>query len=216
VFQQVLDVVDHSVEIGVEKVAESVSSPALDVRAPDSAVPINAPAFALIRRALPSDEPVLGVLDARATTRWQNWKRLLAGGIGLVLFGAFTQVGLFSLIGLGLLAYLGYGTYQIQSGKTGRYFLGFTPEQIILLPRDEDNTPLPDDAYLVAWSEVRRLRLTRRYLLLDFPLGDDKTMHFGAWLLAEGDGGLGSQLDWLPNSPITGLLAERGFDVRHH
>ncbi len=34
---------------------------------------------------------------------------------------------------------------------TGRYYLGFTPEQIVLLPRNEYNRP-DIEAYLAAWS----------------------------------------------------------------
>jgi predicted Ser/Thr protein kinase len=215
---QVLDVVDQSVEAAVEKVALSVtppaSSPRLGATAPRSAVPINAPAFERVRQLLPPEEPVVGVLDVRGTPQWHIWKRLLVGGVALFMIGAMLGAGFLTLLGIGMLAYLGFEGYRTGRGDIGRFYLGFTPEQVLLLPRDSDNLPRPDEAYLVAWSEIERLRLSGRYTLLDFPLDDGKTLHFAALLTAMGDGGLGDQPGWLPNSPITALVHERGFEVR--
>jgi serine/threonine protein kinase len=215
---QVLDVVDQSVEAAVEKVALSVtppaSSPRLGMMAPLAAVPINAPAFDHVRQLLPPEEPVVGVLDVRGTPQWQVWKRLLVGGVVLFLIGGMLGAGFLTLLGIGMLAYLGFEGYRTGRGDIGRFYLGFTPEQVLLLPRDSDNLPRPNEAYLVAWSEMERLRLGSRYTLLDFPLDDGKTLHFAAMLMATGDGGLGDQPGWLPNSPITALIRERGFEVR--
>jgi hypothetical protein len=210
--QQMLEAVDQSVEAAIEKVAQSVV--ALNAAHAWSAMPTNAPAFEQVSALLAPDEPLTGVLDVRGTTRWQRSKRLLAVGIILFMFGVITQAGGFTLFGLIALGYLGYKGYQTWRGDIGRFYLGFTPEQVVLLPRSGDDVPEPEGAYLAAWSDVERLRLSRRYVLLDFPLDDGKTLHFGALLLPEGEGGLGDQTLWLPNSPITALVAERGFEVR--
>ncbi|MCD4685989.1 MAG: hypothetical protein K8S97_08635, partial [Anaerolineae bacterium] len=61
---------------------------------------------------------------------------------------------------------------------------------------------------------VDRVRLSDRYVLLDMPDDDGGTLRLGALLLAEGDGGLGHQATWLSHSPIVGLLADEGFEVR--
>jgi serine/threonine protein kinase len=215
--QQMLDAVDQSVEAAVEKVAESVtppSSPKLGVVAPSAAVPVNAPAFDDVRQLVPPEEPVVGVLDVRGTIQWQLWKRLLVGGVALFLLGGLTGAGLLTLIGMGMLAYLGFEGYRTWRGDVGRYYLGFTPEQIVLLPRTRDNQPDYDEACLAAWPDVERLRLGSRYMVLDFPTDDDKTLHFGALLMSEGDGGLGDQLAWLPGSSITTLIDDNGFEIR--
>jgi serine/threonine protein kinase len=216
--QQVLEVVDQSVEAAVEKVAQSVtppaSSPRLGMMASASSVPVGAPAFDDVRQLVSPDEPVVGVLDVRGTVQWQLWKRLLVGGVALFLLGGMLGAGIITLVGIGMLAYLGYEGYRTRRGDVGRFYLGFTPEQVVLLPRDSDDVPQPDEAYLTAWSDVDRLRVSNRYTLLDFPLDDGKTLHFGALLMADGAGGLGDQLAWLPDSPITALINERGFEVR--
>ena len=177
-------------------------------------MPVNAPAFGHVRAVLPPEEPVIGVLDVRGTPNWQSAKRLLVGGVVLFLLGGITGAGFLTLVGLIMLAYLGYGGYRMWHGDSGRYYLGFTPQRVVLLPRDSYNTPQPNLAVLAAWSEIERLRLSHRYVLLDAPLDDEKTLHFGGMLTLDGDGGLGEQTVWLPNSPITGLITERGFDVR--
>jgi serine/threonine protein kinase len=215
--QQVLDAVDQSVEAAVEKVAESVtppSSPKLGVTAPSAAVPVNASAFDDVRQLVAPDEPVVGVLDVRGTAKWQTWKRLLVGGIALFLLGGMSGAGLLTLIGMGMLAYLGFEGYRTWRGDIGRYYLGFTPAQVVLLPRSRDNQPDYDEAYLAAWTDIERLRLGSRYTVLDFPTDDDKTLHFGALLMSEGDGGLGDQLGWLPGSSITTLIDDHGFEIR--
>jgi serine/threonine protein kinase len=215
--QQVLDVVDQSVEAAVEKVAESVtppSSPKLGVVAPSAAVPINAPAFDDVRQLVSPEEPVIGVLDVRGTAQWRAWKRLLVGGIALFLLGGMSGAGLLTLLGMGMLAYLGFESYRTWRGDIGRYYLGFTPEQVVLLPRRRDNQPDYDEACLAAWPDIERLRLGSRYMVLDFPTDEDKTLHFGALLVSEGDGGLGDQLAWLSGSSITTLIDEHGFEIR--
>jgi hypothetical protein len=179
-----------------------------------SSVPVGAPAFDDVRQLVSPDEPVVGVLDVRGTVQWQLWKRLLVGGVALFLLGGMLGAGIITLVGIGMLAYLGYEGYRTRRGDVGRFYLGFTPEQVVLLPRDSDDVPQPDEAYLTAWSDVDRLRVSNRYTLLDFPLDDGKTLHFGALLMADGAGGLGDQLAWLPDSPITALINERGFEVR--
>ncbi len=216
--QQMLEAVDHSVEIAVEKVAQSVappaSSPDLGVMAPRASVPVNAPAFEQVRQLLPAEEQVIGVLDVRGTVKWQTGKRLLVAGLVMFLLGATMQAGFLTLVGMVLLGFLGVQVYRTQRGTTGRYYLGFTPEQIVLLPRNEYNVPQPDEAYLAPWSQVERLRLASRYVLLDAFSDDENPLHLGAVLPLEGDGGLGDQTAWLSVSPITRLISERGFEAR--
>jgi hypothetical protein len=115
---------------------------------------------------------------------------------------------------VGMLAYLGYEGYRTWHGDTGRYYLGFTPEQVVLLPRSRYNEPKYDEACVTAWSDIERLRLGSRYLVMDVPTDDDRTLHFGALLMAEGDGGLDNQLEWLTGSSIPTLIDEHGFESR--
>jgi hypothetical protein len=157
---------------------------------------------------------VIGVLDVRGTAQWRAWKRLLVGGIALFLLGGMSGAGLLTLLGMGMLAYLGFESYRTWRGDIGRYYLGFTPEQVVLLPRRRDNQPDYDEACLAAWPDIERLRLGSRYMVLDFPTDEDKTLHFGALLVSEGDGGLGDQLAWLSGSSITTLIDEHGFEIR--
>jgi serine/threonine protein kinase len=229
--QRALEAVDHSIEAVAEKAI--MAAPALGAdhagtrdhdaygegalvsgEPPASAVPVNVAAFDDVRSLVPAHDPVVGVLDVRGTAQWKTWKYLLVGGIVLFFFGGMVGAGFFSLLGLILLGYLGLEVFRTYRGDIGRYYLGFTPQRVIVLPRASSGEPLNDDAWVVAWEMVRRLRLTDRYVLLDLA-ADDVTLSFGALLLPHGDGGLGDQLRWLPDSPVADLIADQGFETRN-
>jgi hypothetical protein len=229
--QRALEAVDHSIEAVAEKAI--MAAPALGAdhagtrdpgayyegtlasgEPPASAVPVNVAAFDDVRSLIPAHDPVVGVLDVRGTAQWKTWKYLLVGGVVLFFFGGMVGAGFFSLLGLILLGYLGFEVFRTYRGDIGRYYLGFSPQRVIVLPRASSGEPLYDDAWVVAWEMVRRLRLTDRYVLLDLA-ADDVTLSFGALLLPHGDGGLGDQLRWLPDSPIADLIADQGFETRN-
>jgi len=52
-------------------------------------------------------------------------------------------------------------------------------------------------------------------VLLDVSGSKGRGIHLGALVLAEGEGGLGDQLNWLPDSPITALIDAQGFEIRN-
>lgn len=223
--RRALDAVDHSLESALEKAAFAappLSGPSSDpdlhlaqgVKYSPQGVPLNAPALATVRGLLHPNEPLVGVLDVRGTHQWKLWKQLLVGGLMLGIVGGVIGSGMVSLLGWLAWIFLAVQGFRTYRGDIGRYYLGFTPDRVVLLPRDADNDPRYSEATGVAWTRVERLRLTDRYVLLDMLDGEGGTLHLGALLPAQGDGGLGPQSDWLPYSPITDLIADQGFDVQ--
>lgn len=221
---QALDAVEDTLEAAVEKAAQAappLSGPPSDQIQPPivarhpSGMPVGAPAFDEVRSLLPGDEPLLGVIDVRGTASWQTWKHLLIGGFGLMIAGGIVNAGIISLVGVAAWFYLLIQMVRTWRGEIGRYYLGLTPQRVIVLPRDTDRQNQLPDAHAADWTVIERLRLTDRYVLLDMPTSEDSTLHLAALLMAQGDGGLGDQMAWLPQSPIPPLIADRGFEVRN-
>lgn len=224
--RQALEAVDHSLEVAVEKVVEAAPPlggpgsqagrfPARSVRKAPAGSPANAPAVDHLGRLLEDGESLVGVLDVRGTAQWQTWKRLLIGGLALNILGGILRVGLFGALGWLAWIFLIIQTIRTWRGDIGRYYLGFTPAHVLVVPHDSDGVARFDEARSATWNAIERLRLTNRYVLLDMPTGGGDTLHFGALLMARGDGGLGDQLAWLPGSPVTGLIRDQGFEVRN-
>lgn len=220
--QRALEAVDHGVESAAERMVQATPAPkgdssgdVLGGSVPTDAVPINAPAFHTLRGVVPTEDPILGVLDVRGTQQWQTWKNLLIGGALLFLFGAMTTVGFFAFIGILMLGYVGVEGYRTWRGDIGRFYLGFTGQRVVVLPRLSDGSPQFDRAWIAAWTQVERLRLTDRYVLLDVAAEESRKLRFGALLMDEAEGGLGFQSSWLPQSPIVGLIEDRGFETRN-
>jgi hypothetical protein len=216
-FQHAMEAFESVIEAGLEKAAETASVDEVTVEGaiePVSARPLNPPVFGAMRRLMSAQEPLVGVLDVRGTPEWQTWKYLIGGGVAMLVLGGMLGVGLFNLIGLLALLYVFVQSLRTWRGQIGRYFLGFTPHRVILLPRDADGALGYEDAQSVDWSVVDRLRLTDKYIVIDAVPGGGKGLHFGALVLMQGEGGLGQQPRWLPNSPITALIDDKGFEVR--
>jgi serine/threonine protein kinase len=224
--RQALDAVDHSLEVAVEKVVEAApqlgGSPSQGQRSTARGrpsirpeIPASAPALTHVSRLLDQDESLVGVLDVRGTAQWQAWKRLLIGGLALNILGGILSVGVFGALGWLAWIFLIIQTIRTWRGDIGRYYLGFTPARVLVVPHDSDGVVRFDETQSATWNVVERLRLTNRYVLLDTPTGGDGMLHFGALLMAKGDGGLGDQLAWLPGSPVTSLIQDRGFEVRN-
>jgi predicted Ser/Thr protein kinase len=222
--RRALDVVDHGLESALEKAAQAappLSGPASDAkRKPEAGVqyspqglPSNAPAQYMIAGLLGRDEDLLGVLDVRGTGQWSMWKNTLIGGLVLNLLGGILSVGLFHMLGWVAWIFLAVQVFRTWRGDIGRYYLGFTSDRVILLPRDAESAPQYGDALAAGWPHIDRLRLTGRYVLLDMPDGSDDMTSFAALLVSEGEGGLGDQQRWLPYSPIGGQIADQGFEV---
>ncbi len=222
--RQAIDAVENTLEAAVEKAALAappLSGPSSDQLQPPvvayhpSGMPVGAPAFDRMRDLLPPGEALVGVLDVRGTAEWQTWKHLLIGGFGLMIVGGMVNAGIISLLGLAAWFYLFIQLVRTWRGESGRYYLGFTPDQVVVLPRGGDSQSRLPDARSADWSVIERLRLTNRYVLLDMPTGGESTLHFAALVVAQGDGGLGDQAAWLPQSPIPPLIEDRGFEVRN-
>ncbi len=216
-FQRALEVMDHSVEAVAEKAIEAVPVKYGTLEPgepPASAVPVNAPAFHEVSGLIPASDPLVGVLDVRGTGQWKTWKNMLIGGVVLFFFGGIVNAGFLSFLGLILLAYVGFQSFRTYRGDIGRYYLGFTPQRVIVLPRDVSGRPQSSDAWVVGWNMVERLRLTDRYVLLDI-IANDIMLNFAALVPSQGDGGLGDQSRWLPDSPVVQLIEDRGYETRN-
>ncbi|MBN1564664.1 MAG: hypothetical protein JXA10_12535, partial [Anaerolineae bacterium] len=211
-----LDRVDQSVEAVAEKAiaAIPVAGEIATDGPPSSAEPVNAAAFQDIGGLIPNDDPLVGVLDVRGTAQWQTWKYMLIGGLAAFLIGGMINAGFISFIGLILLGYLGVMAYRTYRGSIGNYYLGFTAQRVIVLPRDTSGWAQTQNAWVVPWNMVQRLRLTDRYVLLDIA-AEGTTLSLGALVAPYGDGGLGSQPSWLPGSRIVHLIAEQGFETQN-
>lgn len=223
--RRALERVDHSLELALEKVAETappLSGPPSDpgreflggVQRDAAGVPIDGPAFVDLRRMLLPQEALIGVLDIRGTPRWTLAKRLIVGGLGLNIVGGLFNAGLLSFLGWIAWIVLIVQAARTWRGMIGRYYVGFTAEHVLVLPRDSDDVPQYPKAVSVPWAQIERLRLSDRYVLLDAPNRRGGTLSLGALIVRDGAGGLGPQIDWLPHSAIPGLIVGRGFEVR--
>jgi serine/threonine-protein kinase len=212
--RQAMEVVDHSLEAAVEKVAEVVP-PLPGVEDAASFAGPDVPAVRAVSRALRSDEPVIGVIDVRGTTQWRLWKQLTVGGLVLNILGGVLNAGLLSALGWLAWIFLAVQLFRTWRGVIGQYYLGCSAERVVLLPHDSNGKPLSGERYVASWAAVERLRLSDRYVLADLTLDDGETISFAGLLVAVGAGGLGEQLRWLPGSPLVALLSGRGFEVRN-
>ncbi|MEW6577738.1 MAG: protein kinase [Chloroflexota bacterium] len=214
--RQAMEAVDHSLEAVVEKAAEAAPPlPGAPDNPASSSVPADAPALRAMQRTLPPGESLAGVIDVRGTTRWRMWKQLAAGGLALNILGGMLNAGLLSVLGWLAWIFLAVQLFRTWRGEIGQYYLGFGETRLAVLPRDADGHPLHDEAAVVTWHGVERLRLTDRYILLDLLFDDGDTLSVAALLVATGAGGLGDQTSWLPGSPVAGLIAAHGFEVRN-
>jgi len=215
-WRQAIDAVESVIEAGVERVAESVPVHVeRDALVPGGGMPVASRAHNQMHALLEPGEQLVGVLDVRGTTDWQTWKNLLVGGLALNILGGILSSGLLSTLGVVAWLYILVQSIRTWKGHIGRYYLGFTPRRVLLLPRDAEGTPDLRRAQWAGWTVVDRLRLSDRYVLLDVSGGKGRGIHLGALLLAEGEGGLGDQLNWLPDSPITALIDAQGFEIRN-
>ncbi len=215
-WRQAIDAAERVIEAGVERVAESVPVHVeRDALVPGGGMPVASRAHNQMHALLEPGEQLVGVLDVRGTTDWQTWKNLLVGGLALNILGGILSSGLLSTLGVVAWLYILVQSIRTWKGHIGRYYLGFTPRRVLLLPRDAEGTPDLRRAQWAGWTVVDRLRLSDRYVLLDVSGGKGRGIHLGALLLAEGEGGLGDQLNWLPDSPITALIDAQGFEIRN-
>lgn len=215
-WRQAIDAVESVIEAGVERVAESVPVHVeRDALVPGGGMPVASRAHNQMHALLEPGEQLVGVLDVRGTADWQTWKNLLVGGLALNILGGILSSGLLSTIGAVAWLYILVQSIRTWKGHIGRYYLGFTPRRVLLLPRDAEGTPDLRRAQWAGWPVVDRLRLSDRYVLLDVSGSKGRGIHLGALLLAEGEGGLGDQLNWLPDSPITALIDGKGFEIRN-
>lgn len=215
-WRQAIDAVESVIEAGVERVAESV--PSYGERAglvTSGEMPVATRAHNQMQAMLEPGEQLVGVLDVRGTSDWQTWKGLLVGGLGVNILGGILSSGLLSTLGVLAWLYILVQAIRTWKGHIGRYYLGFTPRRVLLLPRDAEGTPDLRRAQWAGWAAVTRLRLSDRYVLLDVSGSKGRGIHLGALVLAEGEGGLGDQLNWLPDSPITALIDAQGFEIRN-
>ena len=215
--REAVEVVDRSLEAVVEKAAEA--APPLPGGGEDSGevgagdVLENSPAYDTMRYIVAADDTLVGVLDVRGTARWRLWKQMLIGGLALNIIAGLFNAGLLSVLGWLVWVFLFVQVFRTWRGDIGRFYLGFTAQGVTVLPRDGDDRPLYGEARMAAWGAVERLRLTNRHVLLDMPTPNGDTLSFAALIVAQGSGGLGDQLAWLPDSALVRLIAERGFEV---
>ncbi len=211
-----VEAVDHSLEAVVEKAAEAVPPlPGSEGGASGDGLPENALAFAAVGRVLAAGEELIGVIDIRGTRQWAMWKRLVIGGLALNIMGGILNAGLLSVLGWLAWAFLFVQVVRTWRGDIGQYYLGITDRRVIVAEHDPDGVLISDEISAAGWDAVERLRLTDRYVLLDMALGDEETLSVAALVVAQGAGGLGDQLQWLPDSPVARWIAARGFEVRN-
>lgn len=215
--RQAIEVVDHSLEAAVEKVAEVTPPPsgAEGAGGASAFAGLDVPAVHAVSRALGSDDAVVGVIDVRGTTQWRLWKQLAAGGLVLNILGGVLNAGLLSVLGWIAWIFLAVQLFRTWRGVIGQYYLGCSANRVVLLPHDDQGIPLPGERYMAPWAGVERLRLSDRYVLADLTLDDGDVISFAGLLVAVGAGGLGEQSRWLPGSPLASLVAARGFEVRN-
>ncbi len=210
-WRQAVEAVNYSLEVAAEKVAEAIPQPGAHegmIPRPGS-MPRSGQAFDEVSRALDPGEELVGVLDVRGTTRWRQWKQLIMAGVVLNILGGVAHLGVLSLFGWIAWIYLVVQGVRVWRGAVGQFYVGFTPDRVVLLDR------VRNDLFTATWSAVERLRLTDRYLRLDIAGDDEYTMHVAGLLPALADGGLDEQAGWLPGSPLVALIEDRGFDVNN-
>lgn len=180
-------------------------------------VPDDALALHHVETLLYEGEPLAGVLYARGTAEWRNWRRLLIVGLVLSIIGG-TIGALFDLwlVNAGATIcwlYVLVQAFRTWRGSVGHYYVGFTPQRIVILPLTPEGKPRANEFESTAWKNIRRLYLTSEYLWLESPGIDD--VYFLGWIPAQGIGGLARQRKWLPGSSIPGLLRAKGFTIKH-
>jgi hypothetical protein len=161
------------------------------------------------------NEVLAGVFYLRGTADWRTWRRVFFLGLLIsIVAGIFS--GLFNLWFLNLLStlcwiYLLVQGYRTWRGKIGHFYVGFTPQRILILPLTGDGVPQPADLESATWDHLRRLRLTDEYFWLESDV--DSTYALG-WIPAHGEGGLGRQRKWLLHSPAADLVRNKGYYVK--
>jgi hypothetical protein len=177
------------------------------------AAQVHAPAFQQMRAMLNRGETLVGVLDVRGTTEFRLWKQLAVGGLLVNILGGIMNAGLLSLLGVLAWLYLLVQVIRVWRGYGGHFYLGFTPQRVVLLPRTPEGALQASQARTAQWASIERLKLTDRVVLLS--LSGAKPVQFAGLIPTFGDGGLGEQANWLPYSPIPQLIRQKGFEANH-
>jgi len=207
----------EALETALERAAESAP-----VDARNAGIASGAGAEALLRYSmayeqmssvLRAGETLVGVLDVRGTKEWRLWQKLVIGGLAANVLGGIINLGLLSMLGLLAWVFVFVQAVRTWRGIIGRYYLGFTSDRVIVLPRDAEGEPVLQEAQAAAWGVIDSLRLTKHVLRLEVPNPGRRDFHFVGLVLAQGDGGLGAQSEWLPGSALAGLIADQGFSV---
>jgi len=178
--------------------------------------PDSANAFEQLGLLLREGEPLIGALYMRGTDRWRTWRRLIVLALGLSIlggiFGGVFDLWIVNLAGTVCWIYLIIQAVAIWRGTQGHYYVGFTPQRILIQPISERLRSYRDEVQDAPWSSVRRLVMTGEYFWLEAEAGD--SVQVLCWIPAQGPGGLGRQRKWLPGSPIAHLLRDKGFPMR--
>lgn len=185
---------------------------------PDSAEqpPRQAIAFEQLAPLLNSDEPLIGALYMRGTNDWRTWRRLIVLGLILSvlggLFGSLFNLWIVNAAGSICWLYLIIQGVRVWRGSLGHFYIGFTPQRIIVQPLSERLRSYRDEVQSAPWYAIRRLVMTDEYFWLE-AAGID-VVQVLCWIPAQGAGGLGRQRRWLLTSPIAQLLREKGYPIR--
>jgi serine/threonine protein kinase len=178
--------------------------------------PTSAIAYEQLSPLLNADETLAGVLYLRGTDNWRSYRRLILIALGLSIlggiFGGIFDLWIINLVGTIAWFYLIIQAIQIARGVTGHYYIGFTPQRLIVQPLSQRLRSYRDEAQFAPWFAVRRLVMTDEYFWLEADAGT-KVEVLG-WLPAQAPGGLGRQRKWLLASAIARLLHEKGFPIR--
>lgn len=185
---------------------------------PDSAEqpPRQAIAFEQLAPLLNSDEPLIGALYMRGTSDWRTWRRLIVLGLTLSvlggIFGSLFNLWIVNAAGSICWLYLIIQGVRVWRGSQGHFYIGFTPQRIIIQPLSERLRSYRDEVQSAPWYAIRRLVMTDEYFWLE-AAGID-VVQVLCWIPAQGAGGLGRQRRWLLASPIAQLLREKGYPIR--
>ncbi len=178
--------------------------------------PPQANAFEQLGLLLDADEPLTGALYMRGTNSWRTWRRLIIVGFVLSvlggIFGGIFDLWIVNLAGTVCWIYLIIQAVQVWRGTQGHYYVGFTPQRIIIQPISERLRSYRDEVQFAPWYAVRRLVMTAEYFWLEAATADN--VQVLCWIPAQGPGGLGRQRKWLLASPIAQLLREKGYPIR--
>jgi len=190
--------------------------------APDALVPgteqppQQANAFEQLDLLLDAGEPLTGALYLRGTNSWRTWRRLIIVGFVLSvlggIFGGIFDLWIINLAGTVCWIYLIVQAVRVWRGTQGHYYIGFTPQRIIIQPISERLRSYRDEVQSAPWYAVRRLVMTAEYFWLEAATADN--IQVLGWIPAQGPGGLGRQRKWLLASPIAHLLREKGYPIR--